>query len=241
MGRAQKGGHIMNDERIVALYWERDEQAIRLTREQYGTYLFSIAFQLLANREDSEECENDTYLAAWNVMPPQRPNVLSAFLAKIIRNLSLKKWRQSHAQKRGGASVPLAFDELEDCIADDRSFREELEAQELAEHINTFLRMLGESERRVFVCRYFYGDPISDIAERFGFGESRVKTMLMRTRNKLRAHLEKEGWHGLPFPSPRDLPDSGMWLIHESCPRLVTHMGCLVSEYFLSLLLVTQS
>lgn len=183
----------MTDEQIVALYWERDEQAIHATREQYGTYLFSIAFQILANREDSEECENDTYLAAWNTMPPQRPNALSAFLAKIIRNLSLKKWRSDHAQKRGGASAPLAFDELENCISDDHSFREELDAQALAEHINAFLRTIGESERRVFVCRYFYGDAIADIAERFGFGESRVKTMLMRTRNKLRTYLEKEG------------------------------------------------
>lgn len=183
----------MNDEQIVALYWERDEQAISATREQYGRYLFSIAFQILANREDCEECENDTYLAAWNAMPPQRPNALSAFLAKIIRNLSLKKWRSNHTQKRGGASMPLAFDELEDCIADDHSFREELDAEELAERINDFLRSLGESERRVFVCRYFYGDLISDIAKRFGFGESRVKTMLMRTRTKLRAYLEKEG------------------------------------------------
>ena len=88
----------MNDEQIVALYWERDEQAISVTRERYGTYLFSIAFQILADREDSEECENDTYLAAWNTMPPQRPNVLPAFLAKIVRNLSLNKWREKHAQ-----------------------------------------------------------------------------------------------------------------------------------------------
>lgn len=183
----------MNDEQIVALYWERDEQAISVTRERYGTYLFSIAFQILADREDSEECENDTYLAAWNTMPPQRPNVLPAFLAKIVRNLSLKKWREKHAQKRGGGSAPLAFEELEDCIADDRSFREELDARKLAERINDFLRSLDEIERRVFVCRYFYGDPISDIAARFDFGESRVKTMLMRTRNKLRAYLEKEG------------------------------------------------
>ena len=176
----------MTDERIVALYWERSEDAIRETRERYSAYLLSIAFNILANREDAEECENDTYLAAWNAMPPKRPDSLAAFLARIIRNLSLKKWRDSRAEKRGGGTDTLAFDELEDCIADSRTFREELEAEELARALDRFLQGLGENERKCFVCRYFYGDSISDIALRFRMGESRVKTGLMRTRKKLR-------------------------------------------------------
>ena len=183
----------MTDEQIVALYWERDEQAIRVTQERYSAYLLSIAMNILANREDSEECENDTYLAAWHAMPPKRPSALAAFLAKIIRNLSLNKRRSNHAEKRGGGMTVIAFEELEGCLAENRSFREELEAEELAEVLNDFLSALGETERNLFVCRYFYGDSISDIADRFGYGESRVKTALMRTRNKLRAHLEKEG------------------------------------------------
>ena len=183
----------MTDEQIVALYWERDEDAIRVTKERYSAYLLSIAMNILANREDSEECENDTYLAAWNAMPPQRPSVLSAFLDKIVRNLSLKRWRSNRAEKRGGGMATIPFEELEGCIAEDRSFHEELEAEELAKTLNRFLGTLGETQRNLFVCRYFYGDSIADIAHRFGYGESRVKTTLMRIRNKLRVYLEKEG------------------------------------------------
>jgi len=183
----------VQDDKIIALYWERDEQAITETQNKYGAYLLSIAFQILSNREDAKECENDTYLAAWGTMPPQKPNRLSAFLGKITRNLSLKKLRGRLAAKRSGNEALLSLDELADCIPDAHSFQESLEAEELASLLSTFLRGLPETERNVFVCRYWYCDSIAQIAQQFGFGESKVKMMLKRTRQKLSDYLQKEG------------------------------------------------
>lgn len=183
----------MEDTFIIDLYWQRDEQALVQTQNKYGHYCYTIAFNVLKNNEDSEEAVNDTYIAAWNAMPPERPGILSAFLGKITRNLSLKKYRDMTAQKRGGKAKALApLDELEECISDGKSIDAELEAKELAGSINDFLETLKEDERRVFVCRYWYFDSIEDIAKRFGFTQSKVKMMLKRTRDKLQEKLEKE-------------------------------------------------
>lgn len=183
----------MTDERIVALYFEKDEQAISETKEKYGKYLFTIANNILACREDAEECENSTYFAAWNSIPPNRPRALSSYLGKIVRNLSLKKLRSQKAERRGGGEAVLSLDELADCIADTSGFKDALTANEIGESLSRFLRALPKSERQVFICRYFYCDPIAKIADRFGMKESRVKMMLMRTREKLLVHLTKEG------------------------------------------------
>ena len=183
----------MDDAKIVQLYWDRDEQAIPATSEKYEGYCMSIAKNILGNKEDAEECVNDTYLHAWNSMPPHRPDLLSAFLGKITRRISLDKWRRSTAEKRGSGEVPLSLSELTDCIPDSKSIDENLQAEELAKLIDAFLRTLHPVERSIFLCRYWYFDTVADIAKQFGFGQSKVKTMLLRTRRKLKTHLEKEG------------------------------------------------
>lgn len=183
----------MEDLEIVELYWSRNEDAIKETSKKYGNYCYSISYNILNNNEDAQECVNDTYLGAWNAIPPHHPNILSTFLGKITRRLSLNKWREKNAQKRGGGEVILSFDELEECIGTNDYAKEELDAQELANTINTFLKTLKEDERKVFVCRYFYFESIDDIAVRFMFTQSKVKMMLKRTRDKLKDYLVKEG------------------------------------------------
>jgi len=183
----------MEDNKIVALYWARDEEAIRQTQIKYGRYCYAIAYSILHSREEAEECENDTYLDAWRSMPPHKPQLLCAFLGKITRRISLDKWRRSTAEKRGSGEVPLSLSELTDCIPDSKSIDENLQAEELAKLIDAFLRTLHPVERSIFLCRYWYFDTVADIAKQFGFGQSKVKTMLLRTRRKLKTHLEKEG------------------------------------------------
>ena len=183
----------MEDSTIVALYWARDEEAIRQTQIKYGRYCYAIAYSILRSREEAEECENDTYLDAWRSMPPHKPQMLSAFLGKITRRISLDKWRRSTAEKRGSGEVPLSLSELMDCIPDSKSIDENLHAEELAKLIDSFLRTLPPTERSIFICRYWYFDTVADIAKQFGYGQSKVKTMLLRTRRKLKIHLEKEG------------------------------------------------
>ena len=182
----------MEDRRIVDLYWQRDETAIAETENKYGRLCFSIANNILRNREDAKECVNDTWLGAWNAMPPHRPEILSTFLGKITRRLSLRKWRARTAEKRGGGSMELSIEELEECIPSGQRIDEGLETAELAEIISTFLEALPPEERRVFMRRYWYFDSIRDISRRFGFGESKVKMMLKRTRDKLLICLQKE-------------------------------------------------
>ena len=183
----------MDDSRIVDLYWERSEQAICETERKYGNYCFSIANNILPYREDAEESVNDTYLAAWNVIPPQKPTLLGAFLGRITRNLSLKKLRSNTAAKRGGNEAILSLEELSDCIPAGKSFDEALQAQELADIISNFLRSLSKTEQKIFVVRYWYCASIQEIAVDFGFTQSKVKMMLLRTRTQLREHLIKEG------------------------------------------------
>ena len=183
----------MEDNMIVGLYFDRDERAISETAAKYGRYLYTIANNILHNSEDAEESVNDTYLGAWNSMPPHKPDVLSAFLGKIARQLSIRRLRDKNAQKRGGGEALVAIDELAECVADGHTIDEELESAVISRALDAFLRTLPETERRVFIRRYWHCDPVRDIAERFGFGESRVKMMLKRTRQKLADYLTKEG------------------------------------------------
>ena len=183
----------MEDQEIIKLYFDRNEKAIEETDKKYGDYCFVVANNILNDKEDSKECLNDTYLATWNAIPPQRPYILKAFLAKIVRNISLNKWRNGNASKRGGDNVTLSFDEIDECVASNKSIKEDIDNRYLAECINIFLGKLKDSERDVFVCRYFYFDSIEDISKRFGYGNSKVKMMLKRTRDKLKEELEKEG------------------------------------------------
>ena len=169
----------MVDNEIVELYWARSEAAIRETDRKYGRYCAAIALNILCKTEDAEEICNDTWLAAWNSIPPNRPEVLRSYLGKITRRLSLKRWRDMSREKRGGGTAALA---LED------SFNRDM----LISALNAFLASLRENERRVFVCRYWYMDPIEKISGDFGYSRSKVKSMLHRTRAKLAEHLKKE-------------------------------------------------
>ena len=184
----------MEDNRIVDLYWQRNERAISETAAKYGKYLHSISFQILQNAEDAEECVNDTYNDAWQSMPPHRPSILSTFLGKITRRISIDLWRKNSAEKRGGSEIALALDELEECVAGTDDVETEVERRELQRKLNAFLLRLPRVDRQVFMCRYWYMDSISEIAIQFDYSESKIKSMLYRTRNKLRAMLEKEGY-----------------------------------------------
>jgi len=184
----------MRDEQIVELYWQRDETAIPVTQAKYEPYLMKIAANILANREDSEESVNDTYLAAWNSMPPQKPSVLSAYLGKLTRRISISLWRKRNRQKRQGSEYALSLAELEDVMSHDDTPEQELEAKLLGDLLNRFLRSLTPEERHTFIGRYYYMDPLKEVAAYCGMREAKAKTMLYRTRQKLREMLAKEGF-----------------------------------------------
>lgn len=184
----------MEDEAIVSLYWERSEQAIRETENKYGKLCYSIAYNLLHNTEDAAESVNDTYLEAWNSMPPHKPNSLTAFLGKITRRLSVDRWRSIHAAKRGRGEYPLLLDELSECIPSESSVEQQVELKELAETVNRFLRGLSNEKQQVFLRRYWYGDSMEELAKKFGFTENKVKSMLYHIRENLRECLKKEGF-----------------------------------------------
>ena len=183
----------MDDETIVGLYWTRQESAIAESERKYGNYCRAIADNILHSREDSEECVSDTWLHAWNAIPPKRPAVLSAFLGKITRNLALDRWKLQHAEKRGSGSVALALDELAECIPSGGGLERVLDEKELSSTLDAFLRTLPERECSVFLRRYWYSDSVRDVARRFGMNENSTKSMLFRTREKLRKYLEGEG------------------------------------------------
>lgn len=184
----------MDDKRIVELYWERSETALEKTAAKYGKYCYSIAYNILNDTGDAQESVNDTYMAAWNSMPPHRPSILSTFLGKITRRISIDKWRRHNAEKRGGGEMTLVLEELQECVAAPGGVEQESEKQLLAAVINAFVKNLPEIEQKVFLCRYWYMDSIKSICKQFGFSESKVKTMLQRTRKKLSAELMKEGF-----------------------------------------------
>lgn len=183
----------MDDNAIMDLYWARSEKAISETAARYGSYCYAIAYNILSNREDSEESVNDTYLAAWNTMPPRRPSLLGAFLGKLTRYISLDRWKQRSRLKRGGGEVPLCLDELEDCVSGRESTEDAVIRKETIASVNRFLDSLSETERRMFLCRYWYLDSVDAIADRFGFSQSKTASILHRIRGKLNKQLEKEG------------------------------------------------
>ena len=183
----------MEDNRIIDLYWARSQQAITESELKYGAYCHAIARRILEREEDAEECVNDTWLRAWNAMPPQRPGILSAFFGKLTRNLSLDRWRRARAAKRGGGQVEVALQELEECLPDRRRPDEELEAAETAALISAFLRNQSELDRRLFVRRYFYLEPLAVLGEQLGMTQGQVKSRLHRVRQRLKKALEKEG------------------------------------------------
>ena len=182
----------MDDEKIIEMYLNRDESAIKETQRKYSSFCYSIAHRILLNHEDAKECENDTYLRVWNTIPPQKPNVFISYLSMITRGLALDRFRKNHAQKRN-SNLIVSMSELEECIPDHNSIYDSLETEELARFISIFLRSLPQLECDIFLQRYWYFLSIKEISEYHGFGQSKVKMMLLRTRNKLFELLKKEG------------------------------------------------
>ena len=176
---------------IINLYFERNEQAINETDAKYGRLCFGIANNILADNEDAEECVNDTYLSVWNQIPPTRPNNFRSFLCKIVRNLSLKKLDYNLAAKRD-KNMTISFSELENILQDNK-IDDEPEYEELGKIISDFLWQEKEVSRNVFIRKYFFLEAVSDIAERYSFSESKVKSMLYHSRNRLKEYLRKEG------------------------------------------------
>ena len=187
----------MEDVQIIDLFWKRDETAIRETQRRYGSYCRSIAWRMLANHQDVQECLNDTWLGAWKSMPPHRPNCLRIFLGKITRNLALKRLEKSAASKRGGGEVELALEELEQCLTGtdevSQQVEDRLNARMLAAVLEEFLRGLSARTRILFLRRYWYFCSIREIAQEEGLSEGAVKSSLFRTREKLKAKLQEEG------------------------------------------------
>ena len=184
----------MEDLKIIELLFERKESAIAETERKYGRYLLKIAYNILFDTEDSEECVNDTYMKAWNTIPPQNPKILRTFLGKITRRLAIDVFRKKHAEKRGNSEFALSLSELDECIPDKFSAEKEFEYNQLTESINRFLASLSKENRDIFVCRYFYSDSIKEIASFFGTSEAKIKSSLFRSRKILKEHLLKEGF-----------------------------------------------
>ena len=183
----------MKDDVLVREIWDRNQSGIAAAKQQYGPYCLQISRNILHSEQDAEECLNDALLAAWNSIPPQKPENLKTYLGKLIREIAVDRWRKNRAKKRIGPSSLVPLDELEELIGEN-ALEETLEEAELARAISDFLRTLPQTERCLFLRRYWYYDSIRQICSRFGFGKSKVTVSLMRTRNKLAAYLKKEGY-----------------------------------------------
>lgn len=184
----------LNDEMIVQMYWDRNQEAINATSKKYGKYCTSIATNILGNCQDAEECVNDTYFKAWNSMPDARPNILSAFLGKITRNLAFNRIKHNLAEKRGGGEIVLVLDELSECVSGNDTVENEMSRKELAHVIDRFLMELDERKRRIFVMRYWYSCSVREIAMRFAMSEGSVSMLLRRLRLKMRDYLIGRGY-----------------------------------------------
>lgn len=189
----EKSRAALPDEQIIDLYFARNERAIKETDHKYGKYLFTIAYNIVQDTLDCEECLNDTYLDTWNRIPPTRPTIFHAFLSKIMRNIAVDKYRYNTAQKRVPSEMLVSLEELDTCTPNEMSMDEELAIAELARMLNDYLKGLGDRERLLFVCRYYYADKISEIAKMLQAGARSVYRELAELREGLRRHLEKEG------------------------------------------------
>ena len=183
----------MEDSKIVDLYWQRSEQAVPETAAKYGSYCRTIAYNILSDAQDAEECVNDTYLKAWNSMPTNRPSRLAPYLGKLSRWISLTRLRERNALRRGGGEVSLVLDELSEALPGREDIQKTVELKELGEAVRRFLAGIDETEAQVFLARCWYMAPIAEIADRFGFPESKINSMLHRTRQKLLRFLKEEG------------------------------------------------
>ena len=184
----------MQDHDIIELYFARDERAIRESSEKYGSYCLSIAQNILRNLQDAEECVNDTWLRAWNAIPPARPDRLQQFLGSITRHVSLDRYRRNNRKSNIGSDVSVALDEIQEMLASDVNVVTQAEEREMVAAIDRFLWSLSERECNLFIRRYYHLDAIKDISKRYGLSVANVKKILSRTRTKMREFLEKEGY-----------------------------------------------
>ena len=184
----------LSDEQIIGLYFERNELAISETDSKYGPYCSRVAFNVLRDQMETEECVSDTWLSAWNSMPPQRPNILRAFLAKICRNLALNRYEAKHAQKRGSGETEGCLDELAELVSGGGDPLDDVTASELSKAINSFLKTLPERDAAIMIRRYFYTEAVKDIAEKYGMTAGAVSVTLSRGRAKMKDYLKKEGY-----------------------------------------------
>lgn len=184
----------MDDIEIVSLYWDRDETAIRETETKYDRYLTKIAYNILADLEDSRESVNDTYMAAWESMPPHRPTVLSAYLAKLTRRISIDRYRYRTRDKRVGSEYAVSLSELSDCVSGGNTTEEIVNVKLLADAIGIYLRLQSPEARTAFLGRYYFLDSIREVARYCGMSESKCKSLLHRTRVGLKEYLRKEGF-----------------------------------------------
>ncbi len=189
------GTDTMNDIEIVKLFLNRDETAIKAASDQYKSYLMKIAHNITGSREDAEECVNDALLKAWESIPPQNPELLSAYLGKLARNLAINRRKRQLADKRGGGEAQLAFEELSEMIKSGENVEQEHDRRELTAELNAFLEKLTEPKRKIFVRRYWYCDSVKIIAAEMGLTETCVSVTLHRIREKLRVHLRKRGYN----------------------------------------------
>ena len=189
-----KGVMCVQDERIVELFILRDESALTYTAQKYQKYLTKIAINILSDKSDADECVNDTYLAAWNSIPPNEPSVLSSYLAKLIRRIAIDKYRMRIRSKRIPSEYTVSLDELNDIVCESETPESEVELALLSQAINTFLKSVSKDARNLFIGRYYYHDSLKDVSKYCGVSESKAKSILYRTRLSLKEYLEKEGF-----------------------------------------------
>lgn len=180
----------MTDENIIELFLERSEDAITQTSKKYSNFCYSISYNILQNKQDAEECVNDTFLRAWKTIPPTMPSNLSVFLGKITRNISLDRYKKKNANKRGGGLIEIALLELEECIPYAMSVEQAIDETILSKVIDSFLEKLPKQERMIFIRKYWHLNTIKEIANDYALSQSKVKSILLRTRNKLKIHLQ---------------------------------------------------
>lgn len=182
----------MEDSDIIKMYEARDERAISETADKYASYCYSISYNILRSKEDAEECVNDTFVKAWSIIPPKKPNCMKAFLGRITRNISLNVLEKSSAQKRGAGEYELALSELDNILCESSNVEDEIIKKEIISAVNHFLGTISKEKRIIFVRRYWYLDSVADISKKCGISESKVKSVLFRTRRSLREYLKKE-------------------------------------------------
>lgn len=190
--RDEKASEVLSDGEIVSLFFERDEKALAAVSRKYGNYCGTVVRSILKDPQDAEECLNDTWLKAWESIPPEKPHNLGGFLMKLAKNISLNRYKQSHAQKRGGGELPLVLDELAECVPDTNNIERVFEQKLLTSAVNEFLRTLSAEKRDIFVLRYWYCLPVAEIAHKVGTSRNNVSVILMRTRRGLTEYLKQK-------------------------------------------------